>query len=302
MPYRVIARLIGVFLGLLASSALAALSDFAGDWTNVNSSTRSLTRLHLAVSGANVTVRAWGKCHPQDCDWGTEPGVPYSPAVGSPPAAAAIAVSTEFTTGFSRSILILRAARGGRLTAQLFTRFTDQSGRSNYSVTERFTRAGAPAAGGAGRRREDCIAFDYRRAQVANVGGRWKIVVGNMWLKDFGGNRNEANRALRVLNHYRMNKQCFVGRPDPSLEYYLTDNRSPTGSLQGEDCVGFNPARIQVSRINGRWKIVEGSHWILDFGSKEGEAREAFRILRHYRFTHSCFVGRPGPSMTYFRR
>lgn len=304
MTHRAIAGLVGAFLGLFASSALAALSDFAGDWKNVNSATRSLTRLHLTVSGPHVTVRAWGRCHPQDCDWGTQQAVPYSPTTSAPPATAAVAVSAVFTTNFSETTLILRSSQGSRLIAQLFTRFTDQSGRSNYTVTERFSRAGAHAGGAAAPilPREDCIAFDYRRARVANIDGQWKIVVGSMWLKDFGGNQSEAARALKVLQHYRMNKQCFVGRPDPSLEYYLTDNRSPSGSLQGEDCVGFNPARIQVKRINGRWKIVEGSHWILDFGSKEGEAREAFRILRRYRFTNSCFVGRPGPSMTYFRR
>lgn len=155
------------------------------------------------------------------------------------------------------------------------------------------------------RLREDCISFDYRRAEVRNIGGRWKIVVGRMWLKDFGNvvlSEREARQALRIIKHYRMNQQCFVGRPDPSMEYYLVNGGAPTGSLGGEDCVRFNPANIEVKRIGDRWKIIDGTHWIMDFSDKEGEARMAFRIIKKYGFNHICFVGRRDPSMTYFRR
>jgi hypothetical protein len=149
--------------------------------------------------------------------------------------------------------------------------------------------------------REDCIPFDYNKAEAKNIGGRWKIVVGNMWMLDFGSSESEARKALRIIQHYKMNRQCFVGRPDPSMEYYLVDGKAPTGSMPGEDCIGFNPDKIQVSRINNRWKIVEGSHWIMDFESNEAEARLAYEIIKKYKFRYICFVGRPDASMTYFR-
>jgi hypothetical protein len=149
--------------------------------------------------------------------------------------------------------------------------------------------------------REDCISFDYRKAEAKNVGGRWKIVVGNMWMLDFGSSEKKARQALRIIRHYKMNRQCFVGRPDASMEYYLVDGKAPTGSMPGEDCIGFNPDRIQVKRISSRWKIVEGSHWIMDFESSESEARLAYKIIKKYRFRYICFVGRPDPSMTYFK-
>jgi hypothetical protein len=149
--------------------------------------------------------------------------------------------------------------------------------------------------------REDCIGFDYRRAAVKKIDGHWKIVVGNMWLLDFGRSESEAKQALRVIRHYRMNRQCFVGRPGPSMEYYLVDGKAPAGSMAGDDCVGFNPAKIEVKKVSGSWKIVEDSHWILDFGSNESEARTAFQIIQKYGFKYICFVGRPNASMTYFR-
>ena len=69
-----------------------------------------------------------------------------------------------------------------------------------------------------------------------------------------------------------------------------------------EDCVRFNPDKIQVKYINGNWKIVEGSHWIMDFGKKAKEATQALKIIKAYGYDHICYVGRPGPSMTYLKK
>ncbi|MCK4418670.1 hypothetical protein KAV79_02580, partial [Candidatus Aerophobetes bacterium] len=132
--------------------------------------------------------------------------------------------------------------------------------------------------------------------------GRWKIVDGSHLMFDFGNKRNEAERALQVIKHYRMNQSCFVGRPDPSFQYLLVSGRAPIGSFEGEDCVSFNPNTAEVRYINGRWKIVDGSHWVFDFGNKESEARQALAIIKKYGFRFSCFVGRPDPSFKYLRR
>ena len=305
MRIRSILGLAALISTLYSAGVHAALSDFAGNWRNADTASPAITRLQVNVSGDGVTVHAWGKCHPQDCDWGTVRAYAYAPAVNSAIAANARAVSAVFGTGFSATLLVLHSQRADRLRVELYTRFTDNSGRSNYTRTERFVRQGRAATGGTATAQlsgEDCIAFNYRRARVQRIDGHWKITVGKMWLKDFGSKEAEARQGLRILRHYRMDKQCFVGRPHPSMEYYLSRGRSPGGALRGEDCVTFKPARIQVSRVNGHWKIVDGSHWLLDFGAKEAEARQAHGILRHYGFTHSCFVGRPNPSMTYFRR
>ncbi len=150
--------------------------------------------------------------------------------------------------------------------------------------------------------REDCIPFDYRKAEVKHASGRWKILVGNMALKDFGNNEQEARKALSVIKHYRLDKQCFVGRPNPSLEYYLAGAAVPSGNLAGEDCVAFNPANIDVNRIQNRWKLNDGKHWVFDFENKDAEAWDALAVVKKYGPTRSCYVGRPNPSLTYLRR
>jgi len=112
---------------------------------------------------------------------------------------------------------------------------------------------------------------------------------------------SEARQALKIIKHYKMNSQCFVGRPGPSLEYYLVNGKAPVGAMPGEDAVPFDPNNAQVTNIGGRWKIVDGTHWILDFAEKKVEADTALKIIKKYKFSYICFVGRPGASMTYFR-
>lgn len=150
--------------------------------------------------------------------------------------------------------------------------------------------------------KEDCISIDYNKIEVKKIGRRWKIVQGDMWILDFGSSESEARKAYNILTHYKITSQCFVGRPDASMEYYLVNGASPVGAFSGEDCIGFNPAAVVVKKVGGRWKIVEGGHWILDFNHSEEEAKKALGVIQKYGFNHICFVGRPDASLTYFRR
>ncbi|HES59464.1 MAG TPA: hypothetical protein ENO18_03445 [Caldithrix sp.] len=118
----------------------------------------------------------------------------------------------------------------------------------------------------------------------------------------FGNKKEETNKALKIIKHYRMNQSCFVGRPNPSFQYMLVSGNAPSGRFTGEDCIRFNPSSAEVKYINGDWKIVDGSHWMFSFGSNESEARQSLAIIKKYGFNHTCYVGRPGPSFKYLRR
>ncbi|HEY9660101.1 MAG TPA: hypothetical protein V6C65_16710, partial [Allocoleopsis sp.] len=150
--------------------------------------------------------------------------------------------------------------------------------------------------------RQDCISFNPDHAKVVQVRRRWKIEVDGMWLLDFGTQRNEAEQALKIIQHYRLDSQCFVGRPHPSMEFYLVRGQAPKGAFPGEDAISFNPQSLQVQRVQGRWKIVEGNHWLMDFDQLEDEARQSLSYILRHGFQYICFVGRPDPSMTYFRK
>lgn len=87
---------------------------------------------------------------------------------------------------------------------------------------------------------------------------------------------NESNNSMEVSLSY--------GGAEPPLQ---------------EDRISFDPNRARVQQIGGRWKIVDGNHWLFDFGNKQGEARRALAIIKHYGMNQSCFVGRPDPSFCY---
>ena len=150
--------------------------------------------------------------------------------------------------------------------------------------------------------KEDCVRFNPATVSVSQVGGRWKIADRDHWLFDFGSNQAAANQALNIIRHYRLDRSCFIGRPEPSFSYLLAKGGSPSGKMIGEDCVAFDPQRVTTSKINGRWKIVAGKQWLFDFGSNENEARKALAVIKRHGFTRSCFVGRPKPDFTYLRR
>jgi hypothetical protein len=153
----------------------------------------------------------------------------------------------------------------------------------------------------------DCIPFNRANVAVAQIGGRWKVVEGGShWMLDTGSSQWEAQRALEIINHYKLASMCFVGRPrcgsiNPMM-YWLNDaGRAPSGDLPGEDCLPFDRDHLAVVEIGGRWKVVEGTHWLLDFGPGEGNARAALHFIRKHKFDQICYVGRPDPSMTYLK-
>lgn len=279
------------------SEAFATIGQFVGNWKNTDPNTSGITRLEIKASGSQVTLHAWGKCHPEDCDWGEVSATAYAPNVSSNVTQTANALSAVFNTSFSQTTVIIRPV-GRNLRAEVFTRFTDQSNRSDYNMIysfERFRPSQPPMS-------EDCISFNPATTTVQEINGRWKVVDGSHWMFDFGSNKEEAEKTLSIIKHYQMNQSCFVGRPDPSFQYMLVSGQAPSGSMTGEDCVSFNPNAIEVKRINGRWKIVDGSHWVFDFENKKDEAMKAFSIIKKYGFTRSCYVGRPNPSFKYLRK
>ena len=80
------------------------------------------------------------------------------------------------------------------------------------------------------------------------------------------------------------------------------DQYGNPGVATMEDCLSINPAQVEAAHTGGSWKLVQGSNWLFDFGNdadSEQQARTANRIIRHYGINQTCYVGRPGPSMTY---
>lgn len=297
-----------IFLFLLLVFALpcqAGIQRLAGTWINIDADTRGITKLRITGTDRSVFMQAWGKCHPKDCDWGRIKAAPYSNNVSQDMIRQGRTLTGSFRTSFSETFIITRMTGADRIRADVYTRFTDNSNRNNYYAVYQFkkqVRASGTPGGSSQSLREDCIRFNPDRVSVQQINNRWKIVDGSHWIMDFETNRNEAMQSLQIIKRFRFDSMCFVGRPDPSFTYFLSRGNAPAGSVSNEDCLSFNNNAIQVKLINNRWKIVEGNHYMFDFGSNKAEAIETYKIIKKYRFTKSCFVGRPGPSMTYMKR
>jgi hypothetical protein len=136
--------MVGLIILILVVAAgpltLANVNQFTGRWTNSDSNTRGITALDIQANGSNVTVQAWGKCSPTDCDWGRVAAYAYAPDVQSNLATSAQALSAVFDTNFSQTLIIIHSANGNRLEAEVLTHFTDGSGRSNYQNLYTFNR------------------------------------------------------------------------------------------------------------------------------------------------------------------
>jgi hypothetical protein len=351
------------FLALLAAAAVlcagqavaAGYGDFSGRWRNNDPGTRDITRLRVTFDGTgNLDVRAWGQCHPTDCDWGRVDAVAYSPSPALNPATSATEIIAVFNPGFARKTLILTARPGNRLYYSLYTRFTDGSGRRPYVRRGLLRRHGGywadwPPGGGPGGGgwppggpgggpggpgydddeddsdgpggpgggpggpgggpggpggglsfAEDCINFNWNNVEARFVGGEWKVVEGTHWMLSFGGRAAEAARAANIIRHYRFTQHCFIGRPNPSMHYWKRGSGVPSGGIPGDDCTRNDPDNTEARRVSGSWKLVDDSHWVLDFGPRGGEARQAEQVVKHYRLNRQCFVGRPNPSMVYW--
>ncbi|HMB63518.1 MAG TPA: toll/interleukin-1 receptor domain-containing protein [Eudoraea sp.] len=123
-----------------AVPAVTGVRYYHGDWINTDSDTRGITRIAIRVSNSGIYVQAWGKCHPKDCDWGQVKAEAFSDNISSSTATATRLLSATFTTSFSVKRLVIRAESNERILLENTTRFTDQSGRENYSATYTFRR------------------------------------------------------------------------------------------------------------------------------------------------------------------
>ena len=108
-------------------------SDMNGTWVNVDAKTRGLVRIEINGN----RVHPYGACHPDPCDWGTLKAKSFAQTVDS---GAAVALLAKQSTSFSHVEITLSLERDGRLRAEVFTHFTDGSGRADYRTVNYFTR------------------------------------------------------------------------------------------------------------------------------------------------------------------
>jgi hypothetical protein len=148
----------------------------------------------------------------------------------------------------------------------------------------------------------ECTKFKPANITVSRTSSGYAVTEFNKSILQVGGSRAEARLALHLMQFYSMTRVCRVAGTEPAFTYYKSGEKSPRGAVAGEDCVGFNPKKVRYVKKGNTYFLVEGSHSIVALGKNEGAAKKVRSIVREIGFNNICYVGRPQPSMVYFRK
>ena len=148
----------------------------------------------------------------------------------------------------------------------------------------------------------ECTKFKPANITVSRTSSGYAVTEYNKSILQVGGSRAEARLALHLMQFYSMTRVCRVAGTEPAFTYYKSGEKSPRGAVAGEDCVGFNPKKVKHVKKGDTYFLVEGSRSIVALGKNEGAAKKVRSIVREIGFKNICYVGRPQPSMVYFRK
>ncbi len=125
---------------LFLVSTMAAQDRFedmlVGTWINADSGTGGLTRIVIGRSGSELQIHAWGKCHPQDCDWGTVQLDLIGDNIRDESPSQAMAT---WNHRFAITHLLI-GIEGRRMVIRSYTLYRDASGRRNQRALELFVK------------------------------------------------------------------------------------------------------------------------------------------------------------------
>lgn len=112
----------------------------------------------------------------------------------------------------------------GQATLDIIRQFaftnTCYIGRPDASM--QYLRAGNTVPGGA-HGSVDCLSFNRANTRIESAdSGQWRLTDGASRMLVFP-NQAEAQQALDVINKHSLNRQCYVGRPDPSFTFWLSN-------------------------------------------------------------------------------
>jgi hypothetical protein len=112
--------------------------NFSGKWVAVKKD-QGLPKLEITGEGDKLRIQAWGKCEPQDCDW----GVVLLHVLGDSVSARELPYGfASWDQKFKVTHMTLHL-QTNELIVETYNIFSDNSGRSNYHDVSRFKRTTA---------------------------------------------------------------------------------------------------------------------------------------------------------------
>jgi len=119
-----------------ASAATAGagskVNEFVGHWKNENPDSEAITKVDIDAQLNQLIVHMWAKCHPTDCDWGTQ-SLPLSDTDKG-------VVQVRWNAGRRVTQQEIRILPDRRLEVVGHTHYADESGRPDSNRVNYFVR------------------------------------------------------------------------------------------------------------------------------------------------------------------
>ncbi len=149
----------------------------------------------------------------------------------------------------------------------------------------------------------DRTPFDYRQVQLRQDHGNWKLAAGSFVVADFGGDEHAARLGLSAMQYYRFTEQCSVGAAPERFSYLLAGGQAPRGTMFGVEGQSFQPDRLEVRQVEGRWAVCTGDEPLVKMGEKQEDARQVLETMRKLQCDRLCRLGTAdGKGMTFLVR
>jgi hypothetical protein len=141
--------------------------------------------------------------------------------------------------------------------------------------------------------------FDPSRVEIKNVGDCWQLVYGQHLLARLR-TREDARRALGIIQSFRFTEMCLIGSPEPRFSYFLVHGQAPRGLRITIPSQALKLEALAVQQVGPDWMLVDGQQPLVNFGTHQEDAQQLLQVIGRYHFDHLCRIGTPGPlSMTF---
>ena len=141
--------------------------------------------------------------------------------------------------------------------------------------------------------------FDPLLANLTWENRTWRLMAGEITLKDFGRDEGEARRALRLLRDLHLTQHGVLGG---GIEYWLSNGHAPAdGGTRSLRTVPIDTHTLKAENLHGQWVVRDQQRVLFNFGPAGADnARQALAVVEKYGFTKIGTLGGINPTMLVF--
>jgi hypothetical protein len=137
LSFLILVLLVSLLIGCSGGNGVTPSLEaekFVGFWVNEDEDNGGITKIDITKAGDTILVHMWGKCHPEDCDWGV------STTDVSDAADGILNITWDFD--FAVETQELYVLSDGRLNVVTFVDYFEDDifGRIDFEYTEYFIK------------------------------------------------------------------------------------------------------------------------------------------------------------------